>query len=88
MLTLKSTYTFPAVIDADGDVAITGINSVKFENQGQQTVVINSKYNIQPGSFIEIGGRYNSTIEQTFAITFTGVGTKALYLIKEVLTKV
>ena len=88
MFTLKSTYTFPAVIDADGDVAITAINTVKFENQGQQTVIIDGTYKITPGSFVEIGGRYNSTIEQTFAITFTGVGTKALYLIEEVLTKV
>jgi len=88
MLTYKSTYTFPAVIAADGDVAITGINTVKFENKGQQTVVINGTYEIAPGNFIELGGRTNSTVEQTFAITFTGAGTKALYLIKETIIKV
>lgn len=88
MLTYKSTYSFPAVIAADGDVAITGINTVKFENKGEQTVVIDGVYEIAPGNFIEIGGRVNATVEQTFAITFTGAGTKALYLIKETLTKV
>lgn len=88
MLVFKSTYNFPAVVSADGDVLITGINTVKFENKGQQTVVIDGSYPIAPGNFIEIGGRVNSTVEQTFAITFTGAGTKALYLIKETITKV
>lgn len=89
MLTLKSSYTFPAAIVIDTPVVSTsGYNTVCFDNQGQQTVVINGTYKIKPGLARTFGGRVNGTVEQSFAITFTGVGTKELYLIEETIAKV
>ena len=88
MLTIKSSYTFPALIDADGDVILSGFNTVKLENKGKTNVVIDGNYIISPGNYLTLGGRVNGTVEQTLAITFTGVGTNALYLIQETITKV
>lgn len=88
MLTIKSTYNFPVTINADGNVVLTGYNTVCLENNGQQDVVINGNYTIKPGCNKILGGRINGTVEQTLAITFTGAGTKALSLIEETITKI
>lgn len=88
MITFESDFDFIAVLDDDDDIVLTGKNTVHLKNKGEQTAVINDNYPIAPGETLTLGGRENSTVEQTLAVTFTGSGTKALYQIYETLTDV
>lgn len=82
MKTHKSSYAFVNLTSA-GNVACTGENTVEFNNDGTATVIIDGVHEIQPGDSKDFGGRLESGVEQTFAITFSATGTKFCQVVKE-----
>jgi len=81
MITLTASY-LEIVVTADNATFESNCTSIEFLNQGEQTATINN-VSLATGDSREIKNQQGTLITQTFAIAFSGTGTKQLIVTKE-----
>jgi len=86
LITKQSNFEFVTPLVADSTGYIIDDNSITLINKGDQTATIDANFELATGEFIVLGGNESKQVRDTIDITFSGVGTKKLFVIKETVT--
>lgn len=80
MITASSKYTFSNIVADDTfELKLADkINTVSFNNKGENDILINGEYLLKAKDILTLGGRIDVIVIDTFLIAFVGVGEKKL----------